>query len=426
MRTAIALLTVLALTVPAWDGERGRTAANTFSVTRDRDTGDPTVPGSLSWAIAGVNASAPGAVNAITFHLAAGRTIRVTKPLAAMRKPVTVDGWSQSGGAMGVAVEITGGGLDGDGLTFETGGCCLRGVAVNGFGGYGVVLNNGAGTSNTVENCYVGTDLDGTAAGPGNGGGILVRGPGNTIGNPLSCCVIAGNSGDGITITGAAARGVVVQSCFIGVDGTGLAALPNAGHGLAVTGGAGDCTIGGACDLAGNVISGNGRFGVRLSDSDGNRLLSNYIGPAADGVTLMGNGVGGVGVFGRAADNAIGADGFGNVISGNAGKGVLLAGRDVVNNRMGGNLIGTDASGMAAVPNREDGVYLDDASWNTIGGNTEDDRNLISGNEGNEVVIAGDDNLLAAASVGPTKDGTGSFALGKNGVVFAGSRDAAR
>jgi WD40 repeat protein len=288
---------------PAPSGARRAPAANVFPVTRNRDAGAPTVVGSLSWAVAGVNASAPGDTNTITFRLAAGPTIRVTKPLAAIRRAVTVDGWSQNKGTVGVAVEIAGGGLAGDGLTFSTGGCCLRGVAVNGFGGYGVVLNNGEGTSNAVENCYVGTDLRGTAL-AGNGGGILVRGPGNTIGKPRSCCVISGNAGNGITITGPAARGVVVRSCFIGLDKTGLAPLPNAGDGVAVTGGAGGCTIGGNTADDTNVITANMGNGITL-DGDNNLAAADYVGTTKDGTGGFGNGKNGASVGG--SGNAIGA-----------------------------------------------------------------------------------------------------------------------
>jgi hypothetical protein len=309
MTTTLALQTALTMTVPGQDvaradesGRRHSPAAHNFQVTQNRDAGGPTVVGSLSWAIAGVNDSAPGDVNTITFRLAAGQTIRVTKALAAIRKPVAVDGWSQNQGAAGVAVEISGDGLASDGLTFDTGGCSLRGVAINGFGGYGAVLNNSEGTANTVENCFVGTDLRGTA-GAGNGGGILVRGPGNTIGKPRSGCVISGNAGDGITITGPAAREVVVRNCFIGLDKAGLAPLPNAGNGVAVTGGAANCTVGGntADDI--NVITGNMGNGITLN-GDHNLAAANYVGTTKDGTGGFGNGKDGISAGG--SGNAVG------------------------------------------------------------------------------------------------------------------------
>jgi hypothetical protein len=429
MATTAGLLTILAITAPAGDAAQAEKpgqaakappAANTFQVTRNGDAGAPAVVGSLSWAIAGVNGSAPATANTISFHLAAGPTIRVTKPLAAITKPVTVDGWSQNKDRPGVAVVISGDGLAGNGLTFDTGGCCLRGVAVTRFGGYGIVLNNGAGAGSLVEGCTIGTDLTGTAAGLGNGGGILVRGPANIIGKPRSGCLIAGNAGDGITITGPAAQRVVVQGCLIGVDRTGLAALPNTEQGIAVVKGAGNCTLGGKQARSGNIISGNGGYGVYLHTSDGNQLLSNLIGPGEDGTTLIGNGRGGVGLFARATENVIGAAHCGNVISGNAGHGVLLSGRDVQRNRLPANLIGSDSIGGAAMPNRGDGIHLEAAWRNTIGGYTEAERSYIAGNLGDEIRIAsGSYNAVIAVSVGVGK-GDNGFALGRNGVSGIG------
>jgi hypothetical protein len=60
--------------------------------------------------------------------------------------------------------------------------------------------------------------------------------------------------------------------------------------------------------------------------------------------------------------------GAGNVISGNLSVGVQFLGPGATGNRVQGNLIGTDATGTAAVGNVLDGVFLDDAPGNLIGG----------------------------------------------------------
>ena len=54
---------------------------------------------------------------------------------------------------------------------------------------------------------------------------------------------------------------------------------------------------------------------------------------------------------------------------------------------MQGNFIGTDASGMAAVPNSAGGVLISNASGNTIGGTTPGARNIISGNGGSGIAL---------------------------------------
>ena len=45
-----------------------------------------------------------------------------------------------------------------------------------------------------------------------------------------------------------------------------------------------------------------------------------------------------------------------------------------------GNLIGTNAGGTAAIPNGHDGIFINDAPNNTIGGTAAGAGNLISGN----------------------------------------------
>ena len=61
--------------------------------------------------------------------------------------------------------------------------------------------------------------------------------------------------------------------------------------------------------------------------------------------------------------------GAGNLISGNAGDGVEICGSGTTGNVVAGNLIGTDATGEAALPNGADGVQIDSgASNNTVGG----------------------------------------------------------
>ena len=64
-----------------------------------------------------------------------------------------------------------------------------------------------------------------------------------------------------------------------------------------------------------------------------------------------------------------------NLISGNIGDGVGLAGS---NNIVQGNFIGTDVTGSVAIANTQRGVASNGGSL--IGGNTAAARNIISGN----------------------------------------------
>jgi hypothetical protein len=68
------------------------------------------------------------------------------------------------------------------------------------------------------------------------------------------------------------------------------------------------------------------------------------------------------------------------VISGNGSVGVQVFGPGASGNRVLGNKVGTNASGLAALPNARDGVFLNSAPGNVIGGSGPTDGNLISGN----------------------------------------------
>ena len=79
-------------------------------------------------------------------------------------------------------------------------------------------------------------------------------------------------------------------------------------------------TIGGAGGLL-NVISGNNSRGVKLSNSDGNIISSNYVGLDAAGSAIVANGSQGIWLS-DSANNQIGdpSAGVGNVITATPGE----------------------------------------------------------------------------------------------------------
>ena len=245
-------------------------------------------------------------------------------------------------------------------------GFVVRRLAIIRFGD-GIDVSS-TSNGNTFESNRIGTNF-GNDAGLGNTGAGLDLG---SDGNNVTGNVISGN-GTGIEIfTG---EDNVIADNRIGTDVDGEAALGNAGGGVSVF--AADANLIGGADAAdANVISGNGT-GVNLTVSTNNRVQGNLIGTNLDGDTALPNEANGVIVSGfNAPGNLVGgaAPGEGNVISGNGelGLSVLAAGTTV-----DGNLIGTDADGLAAVPNREAGVDVG-ASDATVGGAA---GNVISGND---------------------------------------------
>jgi titin len=289
----------------------------------------------------------------------------------------------------------------------------------------GVTISSGAST-NTVKSNKIGSNSSGFSAVPNLGAGVWM-GSGaadNVIGDDYSNArnVISGNSSYGVLITGATTTGNSVAGNCIGVRIDSDAALANGSGGVRIESGAHDNTIGGetAADL--NVISGNVGDGVLISGvgSVGNAVLGNHIGAKGDGILTVPNQAHGVELFG-AVNNTIGP---GNQISGNDLDGVYIT-DSAANNEVIGNLIGTSYTGTASLPNRS-GVVLDaGATNNTIGGDTPVERNVISGNDENGVLISDTGttgNMVVGNYIGLNSTGTGTVRNDYGVVITAGAQ----
>ncbi len=313
------------------------------------------------------------------------------------------------------------------------------------YGGYGVDLNyspdntvgepggrnvisgngpGGPGTTNTanvvvyyssgsaVQSNFIGTDITGTVAISndtynmyvGGGSSITIGGltptPGTGLGN-----VISGNNAEfGLGIAGVTGP-VVVEGNIIGADATGEHELPNAVSGVYLSQASG-VTIGGAAAGAGNLISGDNRYGnegnIYLEQSSNNAIEGNKIGTDITGSArlpaLPGDVYGtGVIIADGSTDNTIGGTtpSARNIISGIDGPGVYIGAAFVPGsvssgNVVLGNYIGIDAAGTTALANDGDGVEIaTGAADNTIGGTTAGAGNVISGNTTNGVEISG-------------------------------------
>ena len=107
--------------------------------------------------------------------------------------------------------------------------------------------------------------------------------------------------------------------------------------------------------------------------------MGNFIGTNAAGTAALGNTLDGISLN-DATNNRI----IGNVVSGNGinqdAAGINLESNDS-NNIIAGNEIGTNAAGDAMLGNSLHGIFLGNGSSNNmIGGSTDNDRNVISGN----------------------------------------------
>jgi titin len=296
----------------------------------------------------------------------------------------TPDGVSQWPNSYGVRVETGNNTVGGAGAGNVISGNYVLGVSLTSAG-------------NQVLGNFIGTTADGSHV-LANGRGVEV-GAGasnNTIGAAGAGNVISGNAGYGISITGSGATGNQVLANFIGTNADGSPYLGNGG-GVLLAGGAGGNQIGAAG--AGNVISGNYFAGVFVQNASANLVQANFIGTDATGKKAIPNDpfsnyFDGVDLMDGAVNNTVGGSrllGLGNVISGNGADGVFIgdyftANDPATGNMIQGNLIGTDVTGTAALPNDQNGVHLDSgARNNTVGGTTPDLGNLISANGGSAV-----------------------------------------
>ncbi|MFL5328257.1 MAG: FG-GAP-like repeat-containing protein [Gemmataceae bacterium] len=308
-------------------------------------------------------------------------------------------------------------------------------------------------------------EIDGSKAGA-NVDGFVLR---NHTGSHLDHLVINGFDGSGIHIVGGGEHSITGN--FIGTDTTGNAAKPNRLDGVTIENSQHN-TIGGFGSYIeypltdpvaiafttspawvgygsfisdSNIISGNGRDGVRIIGGADNIVIGNSIGLSFDNNHALGNANDGVAILDGATGTRVGeiqprfypyggvrsvtpdASSFNttahsvfpgyyygyygnqaNHIGGNGGHGVFVDGASAVSksliagNTIGG--VGYDYVGDStfSLANGLDGVFLGaGATDTTVNGNT------ISNNKGNGITVAGAQNSTLVLNYITENDGDG-------------------
>jgi titin len=296
----------------------------------------------------------------------------------------------------------------------------------------GIVLSGSVG--NRISGNYIGTSKSGSTALANFYSGIFLdSSTGNIIG------VGPDGKGTGNLISSNVSSGIFLQNSvgnsiagnLIGTSVNGLAALGNGAEGIRILGGSFN-VIGANGDgmgeqEEGNLISGNGvqssNVGVYI-ESQANVVAGNYIGTNITGAAALGNTNAGISISG--SNNRVGTDSDGvadvdetNVISGNGNAGVYISGNF---NTISGNRIGTDTTGAAPLGNGASGVILlgDEnligidgvALPHAIG------RNIISSNEGANVTIYGNDNMVSGNYIGSNSTGNASLGVSDYGILL--------
>ena len=322
-----------------------------FTVSNENDSGS----GSLRWAIEQANTSAGADVIEFAITGSGVRTISLDSPLPAITEELLIDGLSQGGSSnTDILVQFDGttAGSGADGLAIEASDVEVRGLAIGRFEGYAIRIT---ADETLIAGNHLGTDAAGTSDTWGNGaGGIYIVSANNVIGGTADADrnIISGNDGPGVTITGENATGNQLLGNYIGLDAAG-AALGNDGAGVLIEHAA-ENTIGGAAEGALNVISSNSGAGVHI------------VGEGEDALNFL-------------------LDDLGD----EAEEPTAVAGNDAYDNAVVGNYIGTTTAGDAARANGAEGVLLEHASRNAIGGSAAGEGNVIAGNTGAGVRIIG-------------------------------------
>jgi titin len=393
-------------------------------------------------------------------------TISPNSPgLPTIKRPVIIDGYSQSGASPNTAtltdnavlkIQLNGANAgNASGLDISAGNSQVDGLIINGWGSISATSPNGGGIrldtngGDTIIGNFIGTNYLGASGGTNGlglpvdaniGAGVSIEGCGNNkIGDGTSAGrnILSNNNGTGVAID-SGATGNRVTNNFIGVDFSGATALGNTFQGIVLYNAPGN-------RIESNTISGNDGWGIviRESGSTDNLVRGNYIGSDDTGLHPVPNSVDGIVLFNGANSNHIGDGVIANLISGNGGAGVKIAGTGTNSNLVQGNYIGTSVDGTTRLGSSGGaGVLIDSgAQFNIIGTNGDGvndpaERNLISGNGGGPIpsrtdalydnvdILHSDYNVVAGNLIGTNCNQTAAIGSvgGADGVWIDGGQ----
>jgi CSLREA domain-containing protein len=341
------------------------------------------------------------------------QTISLATNLSSIVEPLTIDGYTQPlaaantfpmGNNATILIALSGSGAT-EGLRFESGsgGSTVRGLVIGSFSGSGIVIHSDA---NRIVGNFIGIAANGTAD-IGNGDGVLINANSNAIGSsaPADRNIISGNhNGIRVQMTQGTIDYNIISGNYIGTNASGTAVVANdaigivgAGNGLIIGGTTGTDTASG-CRGSCNVISGNLGGGVTIATPVGQisgiGVAGNFIGTTADGNVALGNGSAAGLLVGPNVTAAIGdTQNARNVISGQRGDGIVIT-----------------SNGTAPTPVTIRGNYL---GVNGRG-------NALLGNGGSGIVLSGTRNVEIGGT-GDRNQGNSVSANGLDGISLIGA-----
>ncbi len=192
---------------------------------------------------------------------------------------------------------------------------------ISGNGKNGILMTGAGTTGNVVQGNYIGTDIGGILARGNTNDGINLQGvTGNLIGgtNADETTLDVGNliSGNNANDLGGGNNGVYLTNSHlnlihgnrIGTDANGTVSIANSWNAIYMEY-ASSNQIGGSTAGTGNLLSGNGRSGIRMSANFAcwrNLIQGNLIGTRIDGSNVLANTWHGIDVDSGSTNNIIG------------------------------------------------------------------------------------------------------------------------
>ena len=288
----------------------------------------------------------------------------------------------------------------------------IEGLSVTDSPNIGIYVdgNGDQADNNQIVNNWIGLDL--TAADRGNSSrGIYiwhVAGSGSgAAGNTIQDNVISGNGSDGLYINDAPETQVLSNT--IGLNPAITDTIANGDDGIVLNGAV-------TTTIQDNWISGNGGDGLYITATQDITITDNVIGLDATGSVATNYGLAGINVAANSTLLVI----RDNTVSGNRYNGIYL-GPDCSYATIAGNYIGANSAGTVGLGNgrftNRDGIQLNDAYSNTIGGPNLADRNIIVHNGRAGVFISGEqadhnvvqNNYIGAGATGSEDLGNGDY-----------------
>lgn len=261
---------------------------------------------------------------------------------------------------------------------------------------YNVISSNGGsgisveGKKNTLTGNIIGADKDGLITLGNQTHGIELKADSNLVGstfNPDQGNQIVASNFSGILVF-SFSNGNTIGYNFIGVDINGETGMGNMHSGITFGSGSDNNSV------LRNVISGNQQNGIRLiNNNDSYTITGNYIGTDITGLLGIPNQENGI-LINKGDDISIGLPEIddGNLISGNGEYGIKLIGGNsetlVKGIKVQNNVVGAQKDGVGALQNGKGGILSEDRRHVTIGGKIASlESNIISGNDSVGVYI---------------------------------------